>query len=66
MIEIQGEQHLRFIEYFHETIENFEYQKRKDDYKRRWAENKGYKIIYIYYDEFDNEYYKRKILDAIQ
>lgn len=66
LIEIQGEQHLKFIEYFHGTIENFEYQKRKDNYKKRWAESKGYKIIYIYYNEFTNEYYKRKILDAMK
>lgn len=66
LIEIQGEQHLRFSEYFHGTIENFEYQKRKDDYKKRWAESKGYKVVYIYYNEFVNEDYKRKILDELK
>ncbi|MBN1045429.1 hypothetical protein DVW08_08670 [Clostridium botulinum] len=66
LIEIQGEQHLRFTKYFHGTIENFEYQQRKDDYKRRWAESKGYKVIYIYYNEFANGDYRRKILDAIK
>jgi hypothetical protein len=66
LIEIQGEQHLRFTEYFHGTIENFEYQKRKDNYKKRWAENKGYKVLYIYYNEFFNEDYKRKITDVLK
>lgn len=34
LVEIQGEQHLKFIEYFHGTIENFHYQQRKDEYKK--------------------------------
>lgn len=66
LIEIQGEQHLKFIEYFHGTEENFEYQKRKDDYKRRWAERQGYKLIYIYYDDFSNNQYKNKIINTFR
>lgn len=65
LIEIQGEQHLKFIEYFHGTPENFEYQKRKDDYKRRWAERAGYKLLYIYYDDFKNNQYKDKIMNLL-
>lgn len=66
LIEIQGEQHLRFIEHFHGTSENFQYQQRKDDYKRRWAEKNGYTVVYIYYNEFNNHEYKRKILEVLQ
>lgn len=65
LIEIQGEQHLKYIEYFHGTIENFYYQQRKDDYKKRFAESKGYKMIYIYYDELKNNLYKFKIKKAL-
>lgn len=61
IIEIQGPQHLKYIEYFHGSIENFYYQQRKDDYKKRFAESKGYKVIYIYYDEIKNGDYKHKL-----
>lgn len=60
LVEIQGEQHLKFIEYFHGTIENFHYQQRKDAYKKKFAESKGYKLIYIYYDELKNGSFKTK------
>jgi len=61
IIEVQGTQHLKFIPHFHVTAENFEYQQRKDDYKKRYAEAKEYKMLYIYYDEFENDTYKFKI-----
>lgn len=61
LVEIQGEQHLKYIEYFHGTIENFYYQQRKDDYKKRFAESKGYRIIYIYYNDLRNGNYKNKL-----
>lgn len=66
IIEIQGEQHDKYIEYFHGGIENFYYQKRKDDYKKLYAEKKGYKVIYIYYDEIQNGNYKNKINNSIE
>lgn len=61
LIEIQGNQHLEYIEYFHGTIENFYYQQRKDSYKKRFAEHKGYKLIYIYYDEIKDGSFKDKL-----
>ncbi|HBE8718253.1 TPA: hypothetical protein ACSVPQ_002513 [Clostridioides difficile] len=67
LIEIQGEQHLKYIEYFHGSIENFKYQQQKDSYKKEYAEKKGYKLLYIYYDDFKNDRFKHKIkseLDA--
>ncbi|MGL4873119.1 MAG: hypothetical protein ACRC30_00500 [Clostridium sp.] len=65
LIEIQGEQHSNFIEHFHRTIENFEYQKLKDNHKKRWAEDNGYRIVYIYYNELRDGEYKRKILNIL-
>lgn len=61
IIEIQGIQHLEYVEYFHGSIENFYYQQRKDDYKKRFAESKGYEVIYVYYDEIKNGTYKDKL-----
>ena len=60
IIEVQGEQHLKFIPYFHGSIDNFHYQQRKDSYKKRFAEKKGYKVVYIYYDELkDNKFIQK-------
>jgi hypothetical protein len=61
LVEIQGQQHLKYIEYFHGTIDNFYYQQRKDSYKKRFAESKGYKLLYIYYDDIKNGNYKEKL-----
>ena len=66
LIEVQGEQHRSFIPRFHVTEEGFEYQKKKDEYKKSFAEGKGYKLIEIWYDELENEAYKNKIIDALQ
>ena len=66
LIEIQGGQHMKFSAYFHGTEENFEYQKRKDSYKRRWAERQSYKLLYLYYIDFENGKYKEKILNALK
>lgn len=61
IVEVQGGQHLEFLEYFHGSIENFYYQQRKDSYKKRFAEKKGYKVIYIYYDEIKDGTFKNKL-----
>ncbi|MDI3075304.1 hypothetical protein QJL41_12230 [Clostridioides difficile] len=61
LIEIQGEQHIKYIEYFHGSIENFKYQQQKDRYKKEYAEKKGYKLLYIYYDDLKNDRFKYKI-----
>ncbi|CAK7022464.1 MAG: hypothetical protein PEPC_00933 [Peptostreptococcus russellii] len=65
LIEIQGDQHLKFIEYFHGTIENYNYQQKKDSYKKDFAEKKEYKLIYIYYDEIKDGSFKNKIIELI-
>lgn len=61
LIEIQGRQHNEFTPYFHGTLENFYYQLRKDDYKKRYAENRGYKLLYLYYEDFDDDSYRSKL-----
>lgn len=65
LIEVQGKQHYEFVEIFHGTIENFEYQQYKDKYKRDFAEQSGYQLIYIDYDEIQNTSYKSKLLNCI-
>ena len=58
IIEVQGNQHLQYIQHFHGSYENFEYQQLKDRMKKEFAENKGYTVIYITYDMFKDNKYK--------
>lgn len=66
LIEVQGEQHLRFIERFHITLENFEYQKWKDRYKKEYAINNGYLFIEIFYDDIKTNKYIEIINTALK
>lgn len=61
IIEIQGDQHSTFTPYFHGTLENFEYQLYKDEFKRDYAESVGYEVIYIYYSEINDSTYTDKL-----
>jgi hypothetical protein len=65
LIEIQGEQHFKFIEVFHGTIENFEYQRFRDEYKKEFAEKEGYQLIYIDYKEIKKGTYQKKIMNIL-
>jgi hypothetical protein len=40
-VEVHGPQHYFFVEYFHKTQENFEYQQYKDQIKKEYAEQHG-------------------------
>ncbi len=66
VIEVQGEQHYRYIPYFHGNAEQFEYGKWKDDYKKEYAENNGYRVLYITYDDILSERYMGMIVSAIE
>ena len=59
VIEVQGPQHYQYIPYFHGSEENFHYQQRKDDYKRRYAEKHGYQVIYIDYADIGSGKYQQ-------
>ena len=61
LIEVQGEQHRKFIPKFHVTEEGFEYQVKKDKYKKAFAESKGYKLIEVWYEDLNEERLKRLI-----
>lgn len=51
LIEIQGLQHFEFIPFFHETIENFKLQRKRDKIKRIFAEENEIELLTIRYDE---------------
>lgn len=65
IIEVQGEQHFNYEPYFHGSVENYEYQVWRDKYKRDYAEQQGYAVVYINYTDFRDDQYKRIILDRL-
>ncbi len=66
IIEVQGEQHRKFIECFHGTEEGFEYQQQKDSIKKSFAIDQGYKFMELWYDDIQTGKYKKLILDCIK
>lgn len=40
-VEVHGQQHYKFNNYYHKTIEEFDYQKHKDKLKKKFAEKYG-------------------------
>ena len=66
IIEVQGEQHTKFIEYFHGTLENYNYQIWKDSYKKDYAISKGYKYVEIFYNDITSGNYKKIIKETIK
>lgn len=61
IIEVQGEQHDTYIPYFHGSEENFAYQVWKDRYKKEFAESKGYRVLYIRYEDIKTGRFKEMI-----
>lgn len=55
LLEVQGEQHRKYIPRFHVTKEAFEYQVKKDKYKKAFAESKGYRLIEIWYEDLNEK-----------
>lgn len=52
LIEFNGEQHYRFCNDFHKTLQDFEKQKYHDLLKNNYAINNGYKLLTISYKEY--------------
>lgn len=61
IIEIHGQQHYQFIEYFHKNYEDFEYQLFKDNLKESFAIEKGYSFLTINYSEIMDKSFRKKI-----
>jgi len=54
LYEFQGEQHERYIPYFHKSIEDFEKQVEHDRRKKEYAIEKGYIFLEIWYWDINN------------
>lgn len=54
-IEVHGEQHYKFIPYYHQNILNFLKSQKRDREKQEWCENNGIKYISLPYNK-ENEW----------
>lgn len=66
IIEVQGLQHEVFIPWFHVDEEGFAYQKKKDTYKKQFAETHGYKVLEIWHKDIQSGQYKKMLKDSLQ
>jgi very-short-patch-repair endonuclease len=51
VVEVQGQQHTKFVKHFHGTRQNFLKQKERDNLKRIWAEEEDVVLVRFNYDE---------------
>lgn len=52
-IEVHGEQHYKFIPFYHNTILNFLKSQKRDREKAEWCENNGIRYIVLPYNNQD-------------
>lgn len=62
LVEVQGQQHTRFVKHFHQHKSAFVQQRERDNLKRIWAEEEGLHLVRINFDEIITE---ELILDKI-
>lgn len=58
-VEIQGEQHFKFIPHFHGSPLKFLAAKQRDADKEAWCALNGITLVKLPYNEDDDEWYKR-------
>jgi hypothetical protein len=55
-VEVHGEQHFKFVPFYHSTILNFLKAKKRDQEKIEWCEKNGIKHIILAYNESETEW----------
>lgn len=58
-IEIHGEQHFKFVPFYHTTILNFHKGQKRDREKQEWCETNNIKYIALAYNESAEEWLER-------
>jgi predicted adenine nucleotide alpha hydrolase (AANH) superfamily ATPase len=59
-VEVHGEQHFKFVAFYHNTVLNFLKAKKRDQEKEEWCEKNNIKYISLAYNENEQEW-KNKI-----
>lgn len=55
-IEVHGEQHFKFVQHFHKTMQNFLQHKKRDKLKREWLEINNIRLVEFNYNESQDEW----------
>jgi very-short-patch-repair endonuclease len=58
-VEVQGEQHFKYIPHFHGNRVNFAAAKRRDNDKARWFALNGIRLVAVSHAETPNEWQRR-------
>jgi len=66
LIEVQGEQHSRFVRHFHNTRKGYLKSKYRDNLKIEYAQENGIALVRIYHDEkINKDLMMNKIYNAL-
>lgn len=57
--EAHGEQHHKFVQFYHSNIMNFLKSQKRDREKQEWCENNGIKYIILDYNESEQEWMEK-------
>jgi hypothetical protein len=55
-IEVHGEQHFKFVPFYHSTVLNFLKAKKRDQQKLEWCEKNGINHIILSYNESESQW----------
>jgi len=66
VLEIHGEQHYKFVKYFHGDMKNFKLTQANDNLKKDWCDMNGYCHIEIPTTKFKRENFVESILKQVQ
>jgi hypothetical protein len=55
-IEVHGEQHFKFVPFYHNTVLNFLKAKKRDQQKLEWCEKNGINHIILPYNESESQW----------
>lgn len=67
LIEVQGQQHSKFIKHFHVDKHGFAAQKKRDNLKIEYAEDEGLAFVKFYYDDdISKEFVINKIYSCLR
>lgn len=56
IIEVQGEQHFKYVKYYHGSLSGFANSKKNDSLKEEWCELNNIELITFNYNETDDEW----------
>jgi len=65
-IEIQGQQHSRFIPYFHKSQQDFLNQQERDRFKYSLCRQNGIRLVYVNYDEITTEMMDSDVINLLK